>query len=180
MSKNIFENMNRNPLVCAIYLQPRASVYYSDEIWGEIEHDLIDLTSNDPLNPTPFCIIGDMNGRVGVEAEFTHMDTNDTIIIPTSSVLETPGRNCDSEKCIAGEKIINLCKSYDMQITNGRLCGDFLGNFTHHNKNTGQSALDLVLISGGLFPYIDDFKVLPQPEFSDHCKIVLTIKNLNL
>ena len=67
-----------------------------------------------------------------------------------------------------------------MQIANGRLCGDFLGNFTHHNKNTGQSAVDLVLISDGLFPYIDDFKVLPQPEFSDHCKIVLTIKNLNL
>ena len=51
-------------------------------------------------------------------------------------------------------------------------------NFTRHNKNTGQSAVDLVLISDGLFPYIDDFKVLPQPEFSDHCKIVLTIRNL--
>ena len=118
-----------------------------------------------------------MNGRVGVESEFTHMDTNDTIIIPTRSVLETPRRNCNSEKCIVGEKIINLCKSYDMQIANGRLCGDFLGNFTH-NKNTEQSAIDLVLISDRLFPYIDDFKVLPQPEFCDHCKIVLTIKNL--
>ena len=105
------------------------------------------------------------------------MDTNDSIIIPTRSVLETPRRKCDGEKCIVEEKIINLCKSYDMQIANGRLCGDSLGNFAH-NKNTGQSTVDLVLISDGLFPYIDDFKVLPQPEFSDHCKIVQTIKNL--
>ena len=35
-----------------------------------------------------------------------------------------------------------------------------------------------MLISDGLFPYIDDFKALPKPEFSDQCKIVLTIKNL--
>ena len=150
-------------------------VYYSEEIWGEIEYDLINLTSNDPLNPIPFCIIGDMNGRVGVESEFTHMDTNDTIIIPTRLVLESPRRNCDSVKCIVEEQIINICKSYDMQIANGRLCEDFLGNFTH-NKNTGQSTVDLVLISDDHFPYIDDFKVLLQPEFSDHCKIVLTIK----
>ena len=109
-----------------------------------------------------------MNGSVGVESEFTHMDTNDTIIIPTKSVLETPRRNRDSEKCIVGEQMIYLCKSYDMQIANVRLCGDFLVNFTHHNKNTGQSTVDIVLLSDGLFPNIDDFKVLPQPEFSDN------------
>ena len=56
--------------------------------------------------------------------------------------------------------------------------GDFLGSFTHHNKTTGQSVVDLTLISDSLYPYIEDFKVLPQPEFSDHCKIVLIIKNM--
>ena len=77
-----------------------------------------------------------------------------------------------------GKKILTLCKSYDMQIGNGRTKGDFMGNFTHHNENEGQSTVDLALISDSLFPIIDDFQVLPQPVFSDHCKIILTIKNL--
>ena len=66
VNKNIFDNINRNPLICGIYSQPRGSAYYSEEVWEEIEYDLINLTSNDPFDPTPFCIIGDMNGRVGV------------------------------------------------------------------------------------------------------------------
>ena len=65
-----------------------------------------------------------------------------------------------------------------MQIANGRMRSDFLGNFTHHNKNTGQSTVDLVLISDTLYPFIEDLKVLPQPIYSDHCKIVLTIRNV--
>ena len=50
--------------------------------------------------------------------------------------------------------------------------------FTHHNKNTGQSTVDLALISDSLFPKIDDFQILPQTVFTDHCKIILTVKNL--
>ena len=65
-----------------------------------------------------------------------------------------------------------------MQIGNGRLKGDFLGNFTHFNKNKGQSTVDLALISDTLFTDIDDLKVLPQEVYSDHCKIILTIKNM--
>ena len=92
---------------------------------------------------------------------------------------QSPRRNCDKNKpCKIGEKIIQLCKSYDMQIGNGRTKGDFMGNYTHHNKNTGQSTIDLALISDNLYPFIDDFKVLPQTVYSDHCKIVLTVKNL--
>ena len=42
--------------------------------------------------------------------------------------------------------------------------------------------VDLAFISDSLYTYtytyIGDFKVLPQPEFSDHCKIVLLINNM--
>ena len=79
-----------------------------------------------------------------------------------------------------GEQLLTLCKSYDLQIANGRSQGDFLGNYTHHNKNTGQSVVDLALISDALFPLMDDFKIMPQNTYSDHCKIVLTIKNRRL
>ena len=38
--------------------------------------------------------------------------------------------------------------------------------------------MDLAIVSDTLFDYIEDFKVLPQKDFSDHCKIVITIKNV--
>ena len=120
-----------------------------------------------------------MNGRVGEWSEFSQLDkkvnTNYNI---TRSIAETSRRNCDKETNNIGENVIHLCKSYDMQIANGRMRGDFLGTFTHHNKNNGQSVVGLALLSDCLYPYIEDFKVLPQPEFSDHCKIVLIINNM--
>ena len=119
-----------------------------------------------------------MNDRVGECSELCQLDKDvdiNYINNITKSISETSSRNCDKQINKIGETIIQLCKSYDMQIANGRMKGD-LGNFTHHNKNTGQSVIDLTLISDGLYPYIEDFKVLSQPEFSGHCKIVLNNK----
>ena len=46
------------------------------------------------------------------------------------------------------------------------------------NISKGESTVDLAIVSDTLFDYIDDFKVHPQKDFSDHCKIILTIKNV--
>ena len=168
----LFQDINKNPLICAIYSQPKNSDYYSEEIWEEIECDIINPTDDDPRNPSLFCIIGDMNGRVGVESEFVSTDTfNDNIVSPTRNASETTRRNCDKVKCRVGEKIIHLCKSYDLQIANGRFPGDLFGNFTHHNKNKGQSNVDLALISDALMSHIEYFKILPQPKLT-----VITVK----
>ena len=125
-----------------------------------------------------------MNGKVGVESEFQsvnkHEDMSDPSTLNVSrSIVESPRRNCDKkDPDTVGKKILELCKSYDMQIGNGRTKGDFMGNYTHHNENEGQSTVDLALISDSLFNIIHDFQVLPLPVFTDHCKIILTIKNL--
>ena len=74
-------------------------------------------------------------------------------------------------------KLIELCKSYEMQIANGRFPGDYWGNFTHHNKNKCAPTVDLALISDNLFHFTEDFKVLPHTGLSDHSKLVITIGN---
>ena len=66
IDKNIFENLNKNLVICAIYSQPSTSKYYKDEIWDDLETDILNLTSDD----TPYFIIGDMNGKVGEVSEF--------------------------------------------------------------------------------------------------------------
>ena len=178
VDKNIFEELSISPIFCAIYSQPKTSEYYSEDLWEELECNILSLTSHDPSNPTPFCIIGDMNDRVAEDSKFINMNLVDSKMLNGRLVKETKRRNCDKVKCNIGNKIINMCKSYDMQIANGRLSGDFLGNFTHFNKNQGKSVVDLALLSDSLFQFVDDFKVLPQQVFSDYCKIVLTLKNM--
>ena len=63
---------------------------------------------------------------------------------------------------------------------NGRVNGDQWGNFTHSNKNCGESTIDLAIVSDALFPHITDLKVLPLNAYSDHSKIILAIDNVLL
>ena len=78
--------------------------------------------------------------------------------------------NCDTIQNKNGMKLIELYKSYEMQIANGRFPGDYCGNFTHHNKNKGASTVDLALISDNLFHFTEYFKVLP------HTELVIIVK----
>ena len=154
---SVFPGITTNPLICTIYAQPKASKYYSEEIWDNIELDILNLTRDN----TPFSIMGDMNGRVSIKSEFSDRHKNDTIntLFCYRKIPETPRRNCDKAKpCPVGERILQLYKSFDMQIENGRMKGDLFGNFTHYNKNQGQSTIDLALISDTLYSLIEDFK----------------------
>ena len=126
---------------------------------------------------TPFLLIGDINARIGNISEFMQHEKININCPPSRSVRETKRNNCDTTQNKKGMKLIELCKSYEMQIANGRFPGDYWGNFTHHNKNKGASTVDLVLISDNLFHITEDFKVLPHTELSDHGKIVITICN---
>ena len=172
INKNLFYNLESNLKICAIYSQPSLSKYYRDSLWDDLESDIIDLSSDD----SPICIIGDMNGRTGERSDFELADKYVNSI--PSKLIKSCRKSCDKLLNKVGEKLLSLCKAYDIQIANGRFPGDFLGNFTHHNKNTGQSAVDLALLSDVLFPCVQDFKVLPQNVYSDHSKIILCINNM--
>ena len=39
-------------------------------------------------------------------------------------------KRCDKLLNKVGEKLLSLCKGYDIQIANGKFPGPFLGNFT--------------------------------------------------
>ena len=159
--------------VCAIYSQPSLSNYYRDSIWEDLETSIIGFSDE-----TSFCIIGDMNGRTGTRPDFEENRNDKHVRCIPSNVTKKARKNCDETMNRVGEIILELCRSYDLQIANGRTRGDILGNFTHFNKNTEQSAVDIALVSDSMYYTLEDFMVLPQDFFSDHSKIVLTIKNI--
>ena len=84
-------------------------------------------------------------------------------------------KNCDSILNTEGIKLIELCKALDLVIINGRSFGDHGVSFTHYNKNKGASLVDLAISPYNLFDKIEVFRVSPQTEISDHCKITLRV-----
>ena len=173
LNENLFHDSAQNIKLCAIYSQPYSSKYYRESVWSDLEADIISLSTD----TTPFCIVGDMNARTGTRPDFEE-DRNDPYLrFKPYNINKIARKSCDTTMNKVGEIILQLCNSYDMQIANGRTKGDILGNFTHFNKNVGQSTVDLALVSDDLFPKLEDFKVLPQNFYSDHCKIILSLTN---
>ena len=123
--------------------------------------------------------MGDFNGRTG-DTEDSYIDNvqiNDLIPTPCFFKDIPKRRNCDEIINSHGSKIIELCKSFDFRILNGRTKGDKIGNFTHLNTNQGFSTIDYSLCTEYLYKFIDNFFVLPMNGLSDHSKICTVFKS---
>ena len=123
--------------------------------------------------------MGDMNARTGILCDhYTQLPEDSHTFLLPRNIQFSHRRNCDITINAKGKQVIDLCNSFDMQIANGRFRGDCWGNHTRRNKNKGESTVDMAIISDSLIEHVDDFKVLPQPDYSGHSKIILTIKNV--
>ena len=71
-----------------------------------------------------------------------------------------------------GEKILVLCRTFNLMILNCRTLGDPLGAFTYCDPNLGSSTIDYGICNQTFYSNIKNFLILPQNELSDHCKIV--------
>ena len=74
-----------------------------------------------------------------------------------------------------GKQLLDLCKTCDLRILNGRSKGDTLGKFTFHSIN-GISTVDYIIVSHDLFTSVQGFAVKQPNIFSDHSQIVCWIK----
>ena len=131
-----------------------------------------DLTTCD----NPYILLGDLKARTGTLSKCCEIEhTDHTYIIRNQPSGERKG--CDPGVNTQEMKLIELCKSFDLQILNGRYRGDCCGNFTHFNKSEGSSTVYLGISSDSLSKHITNFQVLLLLEITDHCKIVVQIEN---
>ena len=181
LSKELFYNLNNNLKICVIYNPPKNSKYYNSDLIEDIETDILDFCNDG----SQFLLIGDMNARTGIVDDYCISDEKNIKSFITNIDVEgnhpkTRRNNCDFQINQEGLKIIQLCKSLDLMILNGRINGDFWGNYTHFNKNNGESTVDLGIVSCKLFNSVKSFRVMPQLDISDHCKIITQIDNIRL
>ena len=85
--------------------------------------------------------------------------------------------SCDDRIYEFSTQVLNLCKSSNLRILNGRTIGDSLGKYTCYKWN-GCSVVDYAIYDGDFLRSVLSFKVLDiLDSWSDHCPITL---NLNI
>ena len=154
--------------------------------------ELLEKLTIVPENADVF-VVGDFNARVSDKLEIRESDNFNQIdsifelinVRGHSVILEedfinnhmsVQRTNQDTSINEYGHKLINLCKTADLCIINGRSFEDKgKGKLTFCNKN-GKSTIDYVLASKYALYKLCNFDILPFNVFSDHSFITFDIK----
>ena len=113
---------------------------------------------------------GDLNARTSNANDSAKHDKYD-IVIDTENFDLPPRNSADAELNSKGKELLDLCKTFNLCIINGRKTGDHTGNFTSFQPG-GSSVIDYAIASQSLFKNILTFKVGAfKPWISDHCPI---------
>ena len=167
-----FCNVLNNPVLRAqfngefFYFVPR---YLNCTNWKNdfesFEHFMTEFKENN------FCIIGDLNARLGEKQ-----------ILDENILVDTPHINCSrcsSDKTFntEGRKLYELIDDIGGIILNGRTRGDETGDFTFIGGR-GNSVIDYVICSYSFIQLVENMSVGTKP-FSDHMPVSLNLKFLS-
>ena len=139
--------------LCSCYIPPKESPYYDSETFSNLEHD-INIYQKDSY----VILAGDFNARTGSKNDFITSDS--CKVVPGDSLPmpnEVPIRkNFDQHLNDHGKILLEICKSLDIRILNGRCKGDSFGKITFHGQQ-GISTVDYMIL---VMSYWTDFKIL--------------------
>jgi hypothetical protein len=129
-------------------------------------------------------VIGDLNGRVGLEPDYIPDDALDKQLLHNISFINYMSDNNLPQRLSEdtnapnsfGRRILQLCKSSGLRI---RICNDRFGTdskkITFNNTN-GSSAIDYLLYSHDrMFNEIKSFYIEPFNTFSCHAPVTVEI-----
>jgi hypothetical protein len=126
------------------------------------------------LGLTSYCIIGDLNARIG---EGQVVDENLLLCAPTVS----QSRNSKDKTIDAkGKKLIDLVENLGGIFVNGRVPGDGDGDYTFCGV-MGKSVIDYCICSLDFLQLINNFTI-PSKVYSDHMPLTFSVSskiNLN-
>ena len=91
-------------------------------------------------------------------------------------LITTKRGNTDHQSNTHGHKVIDLCKTCNLRILNGRKLGDSFGKPTFFSNEGCPSTIDYAIISDMYLHQVPSFTVKPQSSPSDHCQIITRIK----
>ena len=118
-------------------------------------------------------LTGDLNARTGSALDF--VDTDHCIHVPGISLPQKQNlkrrKNYDSQINEHGKSLLEICKTCDLRIVNGRTSGDSFGRITCHSPK-GISTVDYFIVSHEMLNLIGNFVVKEPTIFSDHSQLI--------
>ena len=122
-------------------------------------------------------IMGDFNSRVGKHPDSVCQEGNKIITndFSESSLCATQRKSFDNDLNNHGKRLLEICRSADLRILNGRINGDSLGRPTFHGKS-GISVIDYSICDQDFLRNITSFIVKEPNSLSDHSPIITWLK----
>ena len=169
--------METDIYLLVVYVAPLNSSFAvkSEDLFQLIENDISKLSSIGQI-----LVCGDFNARTSKEPDYcTHDNISDLIDIPVTYTQDIPiHRNNLDVKSVDhhGNQLLELCRSSDMRIVNGRVFGDTLGYHTCFSPNGDPSVIDYFLTSSNMLKNILSLKVYDPSYHSIHCALSLCLQ----
>ena len=147
---------------------------FKTDYFGDLENSVVKYRGKrDNL------IIGDLNSRTGSEGNIYHKNNEYIAKIAPESNKKTSLKGdkspCDDKTNTSGRKLLKISHNHNLNITNGKIPGDRLGNFTSFN-NLGASFVDYLLADSNIWEKILEFKIFDSTFDSKHAPIRATLK----
>ena len=174
INKSIFIHLKKSVKVCVAYNPPDNSKYCNKELYDDLASDLL-LRSNPN---SPMIMIGDLNSRIGELQDFEETDDKHSKYVTGRKTFPKLRKNQDKKTNNMGLKLIEFCKSHDLQILNGRSIGDPHGCFSFYDTKQGASAIDLAIASDPIAKEVETFTINNPVDYTHHCKIELRLNNI--
>ena len=150
---------------CSCYIPLSHSSYFDPDTLPNLENEIKLF-----IKGYFILLAGDFNARTGVQ----HCNLAPGRISPPPTMIR-PRKSFDTHVNDLGKQLLEMCKSLDLQILNGRCKGDSLGQITFHG-NQGSSTVDCIIVSHEIL-YLFESLVVRQPSpISDHCEFITWIK----
>ena len=179
-----FFKLKQNIVLCACYRVPDNSshqAFVANDMFDLIQENMVLYAEQ--FN-SEFIICGDLNSRTSIEDDFISNDVTDYVPVPDEYICDDVCYERSNEDTVintSGRNLLELCRSSNLRIVNGRVGKDAgIGRVTCIKYN-GSSMVDYILCSNNLLSMFDDFEVLPNLMFSDHCSLLacLNVDHIN-
>ena len=124
--------------------------------------------------------MGDFNARTSTVSDLVAGDKCDRIsplrdVHLDENVLCRNSEDQGSRVCSHGNQLLEMCRSANLKISNGRTVGDQDGRYTCHTYN-GSSLVDYILVSGETLEKVRYLKVKDLiGTLTDHCLVSMGI-----
>ena len=154
--------------IATCYLNPSKAAQTDQKI-NNLTEDIISFQKKGDV-----MIMGDLNAKTGTLDDTIPPDKSDELF---DLLLEEPPPKRNSQDGAVnprGNDLLDMCRSLDLNIVNGRKTGDVFGKYTCFKWN-GNSVVDYLITSSSVFQKNSMFEVGEfLPWLSDHCPLYFT------